>query len=205
VSLLERQASRALAEALAGDERVVGFSVCGYAFLDRPVLQARAGRGQSKGFLAVTDQRIILIPVRVRDLVSFWFGQIDAVRSYTDGVFVTVTTDKGVTVEFQLADQEVGRAILNRWAERLQTAAKAFDLTFRTPDFEQRMTEEMAKQLAAALPREAAIREVGLGVYRIVLQWLPDKAVASAGAWAAEEIAARYGAPEDTAGQPRPV
>lgn len=73
----ERQAQRALDAALDPGERVRGFTVCEYDN-DKVVLQAFARRAVSKGFFAVTDKRLFLIPTRVRDLVGFPFAAVEA-------------------------------------------------------------------------------------------------------------------------------
>lgn len=199
MGMLERQAQRALDAALDPGERVRGFTVCEYDN-DKVVLQAFARRAVSKGFFAVTDKRLFLIPTRVRDLVGFPFAAVEAVRLPLDEL-PTISLSGGQNLGMTLADPAVGRELMARWQAHIAAGKDTFERVFRTEDFEQRMADEMVKQLGRGLPNDQAVREVGMGVYRLVLGYAGDKAVASAGAFAAEEIARRHAAP-DAAGEP---
>jgi hypothetical protein len=197
--MLERQARRALDAALDPGETVRGFTVCEYDN-GTVTLQAFARLAVSKGFFAVTDKRVFLIPTRVRDIVGFPFAAVEEVRLPLDDL-PTIGLGGGQHLGMTLADPAVGRVLMARWKAHIAAGQELFDLVFRTEDFEQRMAEEMAKQLARGLPHDQAVREVGMGVYRIVLGYAGNKAVASAGAFAAEEIARRHPA-ADAAGEP---
>jgi hypothetical protein len=92
-------------------------------------------------------------------------------------------------VDLIVADPAVSTALLELWADYFRYAGELFDLEFRTPDFDQRMLEEMDTQLARGLPFDDAVRQVGIGVHQLVLQSSQNKSMAYAGASAALRIA----------------
>ncbi|MGY1846100.1 hypothetical protein [Blastococcus sp. SYSU DS1021] len=196
MSMVERQARRALERELLPGEVVRGFTLCEYDN-GRPTLQAFAGRARSKGYFAITDDRLFLIPLRVRDLVEFNFVDIEKVILPVDEL-LTVSFGRGLVLGMTLNDPRLGRAVMDRFQQLLAAGRETFNGVFRTPDFEQRVGEEMHKHLAAGMARDEAVRHVIYRVMDLIRGFGADKHTVAAAAHAAAAIAEAYPA----AGQP---
>lgn len=187
MNIVEQQARRALDRELVPGEIVRGFTLCEWNN-GRVTRQAFASRSVDKGFFAFTDARVFLIPLRVRDITSEPFTQIDDI--YTRGLdeFLTVKLDGDLSLDFIVNDPSVSTALLKLWSDYYQYAIQLFDQEFRTSDFDQRMLEEMDKQLGRGLSFDDAVRQVAIGVHQLVLRQSQDKSVATAGAAAALQV-----------------
>jgi hypothetical protein len=194
--MVERQARRALDRELRPDEIQRGFTLCEYDN-GRPALQAFARRAVSKGFFAFTDERLFLIPLRVRDLMGFPFEEVEEIHLSMDEL-LTVSFGGGMVLGIRLADPTVGQSVMTRFQQIAAIGRETFEQVFRTADFDQRIREEMAKQLGRGLGRDAAIRQVALWTAQVVRSFGGDKAVAGAAAHAAVRIAARDAAEGDS-------
>ena len=196
MSIVEKQARRALEQVLRPGEVVRGFTLCEYDN-GKQVLQAFARRAISKGFFAITDDRLFLIPTRVRDLMAFNFVEVEEVRLPLDEL-LTVSLSGGVTLGMTLNDPRVGPAVMDRFQQLIAAGRETFETVFLTPDFEQRIGEEMAKRLAAGLARDEAVRRVIYGTMDVVRRIGADKHTAAAAAHAAAAIAEAYRAPGES-------
>jgi hypothetical protein len=193
MNIVEKQARRALDRALRPGEVVRGFTLCEYDN-GKQVLQAFHRRAVSKGFFAITDDRLFLIPTRVIDLMAFDFVDIEEVRLPLDEL-LTVSFGRGVVLGVTLNDPRLGRAVLDRFQQLIAVGRDTFETVFHTPDFEQRVNEEMAKHLAAGVHRDEAVRRVIYGIMGVVQRFGADKHTAAAAAHAAAAVAEAYAAP----------
>jgi hypothetical protein len=188
VSIVERQARQALDRNLLSSETVKGFTLCEWPN-GQATAQAFASRSVNKGFFAFSDLRVFLIPIRVRDLMSVPYSQIDDMWARGVNEFLTLKLDRITTLNLIVNDPSVTARLLEFWSEYYKYATELFDLHFRTPDFDKNLLTEVDKQLSRGLSSEDAVRRVGTSVYELVMRYSEDKSVATAGAGAALKIA----------------
>jgi hypothetical protein len=98
----------------------------------------------------------------------------------------------GYELGMTLNDPRVGRAVMDRFQQLITAGRETFETVFRTPDFEQRIREEMAQHLAAGMHRDVAVRRVINRVMDVVQGFGADKHTAAAAAHAAAALAERY-------------
>ncbi len=188
--MLERQAWRALERTLRSGEVVRGFTLCEYDN-GRPTLQVFAGRARSKGFFAISDDRLFLIPLRVRDLMAFNFTDVEDVRLPLDEL-LTVSFGGNFALGMTVNDPDIGHAVMRRFQQLLAQGRETFERVFRTSAFEQSVNADMARCLAAGLSHADSVSQVGWNHVREVRSRGGDKFVGGAAAHAAVEIAERY-------------